>query len=342
MPNNSTKILFLMTLISGMLISVCANSWLGAWMGLEINLLSFIPMLAFNKNLMTTEAALKYFLIQAIASSTFLFMILLKTNFYEMFFFLKNFSWNNIMMIPLLLKIASAPFHWWLPSVLEGLSWFNCFLILSIQKVAPLILISYLISNNNFIQFMIITSAMVGAIGGLNQTSIRKILAFSSINHVGWMLTTMIVNSNLWSIYLAIYIINITAIITVTSALTMNYISQIFNALNYTKFVKYFLLLSLLSLGGLPPFIGFFPKWMTIQFMAMNWMVITALILIMTSLLTLFYYLRIIYSSLMLLSTEVSWTSQTMPNHQYSSISTSSLMIALLGISSCTLLVALN
>nr|YP_009026946.1 NADH dehydrogenase subunit 2 [Leptomantella albella]AHW52361.1 NADH dehydrogenase subunit 2 [Leptomantella albella] len=342
MPNNSTKILFLMTLISGMLISVCANSWLGAWMGLEINLLSFLPMLAFNKNLMTTEAALKYFLIQAVASSTFLFMILLKTNFYEMFFFLKNFSWNSIMMIPLLLKIASAPFHWWLPSVLEGLSWFNCFLILSIQKVAPLILISYLISNNNFIQFMIVTSALIGAIGGLNQTSIRKILAFSSINHVGWMLTTMIMNSNLWSIYLAIYIINITAIITVTSALTMNYISQIFNALNYTKLVKYFLLLSLLSLGGLPPFIGFFPKWMTIQYMAMNWMVITALILIMTSLLTLFYYLRIIYTSLMLLSTEVSWSTQTMPNYHYSTISTSSLVIALLGISSCTLLVALN
>nr|ASY98548.1 NADH dehydrogenase subunit 2 [Parymenopus davisoni] len=308
MPNNSTKILFLSTLISGVLISLCANSWMGAWMGLEINLLSFIPLLSSNKNMYSTEASLKYFLIQAIASSSLLFLILLKTNLYEMFYFMKNSTWNNLIMIPLLMKIACAPFHWWLPSVVEGLSWMNCFIILSIQKIAPLMLISYMLINNYFIQIMIILSAFIGAIGGFNQISIRKILSFSSINHIGWMLTTMIMGMNLWMTYFLIYTINITSIIFLTNMSNMSYISQSFNSLNHKKIIKFTLFISMLSLGGLPPFLGFFPKWIAIQFMAQNFMIFTSSILIMSSLITLFYYMRMMYTTLTITNTEIIWT----------------------------------
>nr|ASY98457.1 NADH dehydrogenase subunit 2 [Hymenopus coronatus] len=308
MPNNSTKILFLSTLISGVLISLCANSWMGAWMGLEINLLSFIPLLSSNKNMYSTEASLKYFLIQAIASSSLLFMILLKTNLYEMFYFMKNSTWNNLIMIPLLMKIACAPFHWWLPSVVEGLSWMNCFIILSIQKIAPLMLISYMLINNYYIQIMIILSAFIGAIGGFNQISIRKILSFSSINHIGWMLTTMIMGMNLWLTYFLIYTTNITSIIFLTNMSNMSYISQSFNSLNHKKIIKFMFFISMLSLGGLPPFLGFFPKWIAIQFMAQNLMIFTSSILIMSSLITLFYYMRMMYTTLMITNTEIIWT----------------------------------
>uniref|UniRef100_UPI0030012853 NADH dehydrogenase subunit 2 n=1 Tax=Anaxarcha tianmushanensis TaxID=2908857 RepID=UPI0030012853 len=338
MPNNSTKILFLMTLISGMLISLCANSWMGAWMGLEINLLSFIPMLSSNKNMFSTESSLKYFLIQAAASSTLLFLILLKTNLYEMFYLMKFSTWNNLIMIPLLMKIACAPFHWWLPSVMEGLSWMNCFILLSIQKIAPLMLISYMITNSYFIQFMITISAFIGAIGGLNQISLRKILAFSSINHIGWMLAIMTLGMNLWLMYFIIYTINITAVIFLTASINLSYISQTFNTFNHKKIIKFTLFISMMSLGGLPPFLGFFPKWIAIQFMTQNLMISTSMILIISSLLTLYYYMRMMYTTLTITNSEIIWFTPIglKPNHM--KMITFSLYSLLFGMLACTLM----
>nr|YP_009469770.1 NADH dehydrogenase subunit 2 [Eomantis yunnanensis]AVE15768.1 NADH dehydrogenase subunit 2 [Eomantis yunnanensis] len=341
MPNNSTKILFLTTLISGVLISLCANSWLGAWMGLEINLLSFIPLLASNKNMFSTEAALKYFLIQAIASASLLFMILLKTNIHEMFYLTKSNLWNSVVIMPLLMKIAAAPFHWWLPSVVEGLSWMNCFIILSIQKIAPLILISYLLINNMTIQFMIMASAIIGGIGGFNQISLRKMLAFSSINHIGWMLTAMIMGTNLWFMYFFIYTINISVVIFLMSVINLSYITQTFNSINTKKMLKFTLFISMLSLGGLPPFLGFFPKWIIIQFMAQNLMIIMAMILIMTSLLTLYYYMRIMYTTIMITNSEMTWMALTFPKNKYSLFLTSALSSIMLGILICTLIISI-
>nr|ASY98470.1 NADH dehydrogenase subunit 2 [Tarachomantis alaotrana] len=338
MPNNSTKILFLSTLISGMLISLCANSWMGAWMGLEINLLSFIPLLSSNKNMYSNEASLKYFLIQAIASSTLLFLILLKTNIQEMFYITKLSTWNNLMMLPLMMKIAASPFYWWLPSVMEGLSWMNCFILLSIQKIAPLMLISYMLTNNYFIQFIIISSAFIGAIGGLNQISLRKILSFSSINHIGWMLSTMMMGSNVWLLYFTIYTINIISIISMTAMINLSYISQTFNSMNNKKIVKFTLFIAMLSLGGLPPFLGFFPKWIAIQFMAQNLMIFTSTILISSSLLTLFYYMRMIYTTLMITNSEIMWAIMIYPKYMHSKTIMFSLSILLFGMLSCTLI----
>nr|ASY98080.1 NADH dehydrogenase subunit 2 [Creobroter gemmatus] len=338
MPKNSTKILFLSTLISGVLISLCANSWMGAWIGLEINLLSFIPLLSSNKNMLSSEASLKYFLIQAIASSSLLFLILLKTNVSEMFYFTKNSAWNNLIMIPLLMKIACAPFHWWFPSVVEGLSWMNCFIILSIQKIAPLMLISYMMINNYFIQFMIISSACFGAIGGLNQISFRKILSFSSINHISWMLMIMIAGINLWIVYFLIYIINIITIMSTTAISNLSYISQTFNSLNNMKIIKFTLFIAILSLGGLPPFLGFFPKWIVIQYLSVNLMIFTSIILILSSLITLFYYMRMMYTTLMITSSEISWTLLIYPKNDCPKTITFSLYILLLGMLTCTLI----
>nr|ASY98041.1 NADH dehydrogenase subunit 2 [Idolomorpha lateralis] len=338
MPNNSTKILFLMTLISGVLISLCANSWLGAWMGLEINLLSFIPLISSSKNMFSTEASLKYFLIQAIASSTLIFLILMKTNIHEMFYLMKSNNWNNLMMIPLLMKIACAPFHWWLPSVVEGLSWMNCFIILSIQKIAPLMLIFYMLSNSIFIQMVITLTAFTGAIGGINQTSLRKILSFSSINHIGWMLTAMIISSNLWFLYFIIYSVNITVIMIITTITNLSFISQTFNLLNQKKMIKFTLFISMLSLGGLPPFLGFFPKWIVIQYMAQNLMLMTSMILIMSSLLTLYYYMRIMYTTLMITNSETLWMMMLHPKNNYPKMMTFSLWTLLLGMMVCTLI----
>nr|ASY98483.1 NADH dehydrogenase subunit 2 [Idolomantis diabolica] len=341
MPNNSIKILFLLTLISGVLISLSANSWMGAWMGLEINMLSFIPLISSPKNMFSTEASLKYFLIQAIASSSLLFIILLKVNIQEMFYTFTKMYWNNFITIPLLMKIASAPLHWWLPSMMEGLSWMNCLIILTIQKIAPLMLISYVLFSSFLSQMMIMTSVFIGAIGGFNQMSLRKILSFSSINHIGWMLTTMILGSNLWIMYFTIYTINI-IIITFTAATTnISNIMQTFSAINHKKMIKFTLFITILSLGGLPPLLGFFPKWITIQFTIQNMMIPLSMTLIITSLLTLFFYLRIIYSTLMITNLETSWMTMLYSNNPSPKTIMISLWILLFGMLICTLILSI-
>nr|ACA61246.1 NADH dehydrogenase subunit 2 [Gastrimargus marmoratus] len=343
MPNNSTKILFLFTLISGVLISLCANSWMGAWMGLEINLLSFIPLLSSNKNMFSTEASLKYFLIQAIASSSLLFLILLKTNTYEMFYLMKTSTWNNLIMIPLLMKIASAPFHWWLPSVVKGLSWMNCFIILSIQKIAPLMLISYLLSNN----FIYSINNYFFSNYWCNWEVLIKFLYvkfyhFSSINHIGWMLTTMIYSIKLMMNMLLPFMQSMLfQLISLTAMITLSYISQTLNTTKNKKIIMITLFISMLSLGGLPPFLGFFPKWIAIQFMAQNLMIFTSSILIMSSLLTLYYYMRMMYTTLMITNSEITWMMLIYPKQNYPKTIMFSLSILTLGVLACTLILSM-
>nr|YP_010946856.1 NADH dehydrogenase subunit 2 [Rhabdoblatta similsinuata]WGO57613.1 NADH dehydrogenase subunit 2 [Rhabdoblatta similsinuata] len=336
MSHNSLKILFFTTLMSGMFITISSNSWLSAWMGLEINLLSFIPLMSNNNNIFTTEAALKYFLIQALASSTLLFIIISKSLIESMFTML-NSSFTSIMIsTPLLMKSGAAPLHWWFPSVMEGLSWNNCFILMTIQKIAPLMLISYTINFNVFLTFIVLSSIIIGAIGGYNQTSIRKILTYSSINHMGWMLVAMLMGENMWILYFLIYSLLTLTIIMIVMPFQISFVNQTYLINDENKIMKFLLFSSLLSLGGIPPFLGFLPKWMIIQFMMTNWSMVIISIMVVFSLITLYYYLRISYSAFIILSSEPCWNYKS--NESLSIMITSFLLmsISMLGLIAST------
>nr|QZK21948.1 NADH dehydrogenase subunit 2 [Amitermes sp. QLD_096] len=343
MPNNSTKVLLLITLVSGMLVSVSSNSWLGAWMGLEINLMSFIPLMSNVKNMYNTEASLKYFIVQVLASATLLFMVVMKTLTEDLFTFEGTMYTPMIICTPLLLKSGAAPFHWWFPGVMEGLSWENCALLMTVQKAAPLMLMSYLIDINAFTLSIILMSTIVGAIGGMNQTSMRKILTYSSINHTGWMLIALTTSENLWMVYFVIYS---TLALTVVSAIKLSgvsFINQTMMTNKETKLMKFMMFTSLLSLGGLPPFLGFLPKWIVIQAMIANNMTPLATIVVVTSLITLYYYLKISYSSFMILSTEPKWNVSIHKNSPIKNISALILSsISLMGMAACTIITNIN
>nr|WHN78732.1 NADH dehydrogenase subunit 2 [Panzeria anthophila] len=302
MLNNSSKIMFLIILMMGTLITVSANSWLSAWMGLEINLLSFIPLMSDDK-LMSTESSLKYFLTQALASSMLLFAVILyllnaskmNSNFLEMMIF-----------SPLLLKMGAAPFHFWFPNVMEGLSWLNNLILMTWQKIAPLMLISYIIIKPIII-ISIIISTMIGALGGLNQTSLRKLMAYSSINHLGWMLAAMYNMNFMWMIYFLIYSLLTFSMIFMFNMFKISHINQLFSKFIYSKMLKFFLFFNLLSMGGLPPFLGFFPKWLVIQSLTINNQYFLLMFMLMMTLITLYFYLRLCYSAFMLNYYENNW-----------------------------------
>ena len=343
MPRNSTKILLLITLVGGMLVSVSSNSWLGAWIGLEINLISFIPLMSNVKNIYNTEASLKYFIVQVLASATLLFIVVIKTLTEDLFTFEINPYTPIIICTPLLLKSGAAPLHWWFPGVIEGLRWENCALLITVQKAAPLILISYLIEINAFTSRIILISTIVGSIGGLNQTSIRKILTYSSINHTGWILIALTTRENLWLVYFIIYS---TLTLTVVSAIKLSgasFINQTMITNKEATLIKFMIFTSLLSLGGLPPFLGFLPKWIVIQAIITNNITPLATVVVVTSLITLYYYLKIAYSRFIILNTEPKWNLKLHKNKQTKNISALILStISLTGMAVCTIISNIN
>nr|WMY24300.1 NADH dehydrogenase subunit 2 [Nasutitermitinae sp.] len=343
MPSNSTKILLMTTLVGGVLVSVSSNSWLGAWMGLEINLMSFIPLMSNVKNMYNTEASLKYFIVQVLASATLLFMVVMKTLAEDLFTFESSAYTSMIICTPLLLKSGAAPLHWWFPGVMEGLSWENCALLMTVQKAAPLMLMSYLIEINAFTLSIILLSTIVGSIGGLNQTSMRKILTYSSINHTGWMLIALTTSENLWMVYFMIYSMLALTVVSAIKLSGTSFINQIMLTNKENTLMKFMMFTSLLSLGGLPPFLGFLPKWIIIQAMIMNNMAPLATIVVVTSLITLYYYLKISYSSFMILNTEPKWNLKSHKNETMKNITAVILSsTSLTGMMICTIIANIN
>nr|YP_010470978.1 NADH dehydrogenase subunit 2 [Allogalathea elegans]UVF62807.1 NADH dehydrogenase subunit 2 [Allogalathea elegans] len=289
---SSLNALFFFFLIMGLTLASSSSSWFGMWTGLELNLLSFIPLIMSSNTRYSSEAALKYFLIQALGSSLIIFassMLLFSSQLFSI-----------ILTMALLLKLGSAPFHFWFPQIMEGLLWPQAAILMTFQKIAPLFMLSYLIDMYNIshiLMMSIILSAVVGAIGGINQLSLRKIMAFSSINHMAWMITASMMSDILMMLYFIFYFIITTSIVMIFHFMQTFHFNHIYNNNNTTPSMKFISFLSLLSLGGLPPFTGFFPKWILIQEMNNYKLYFILFVLLLSALVTLYYYLRLSLSS---------------------------------------------
>lgn len=272
-------------MVIGSLVAINSGSWIVAWIGLEVNLLSILPIMAGEKTKRASESCIKYFLVQSLASliilisSVFLFTSVMYVRSYVLF-------------IGLRIKLGVAPFHFWFPVVIEGVGWVNCLLLITWQKLAPLFLIGFV----KIIIFIIIITSLVGAFGGFGQTSVRKILAFSSINHVGWILAGV-----LWGIWVGLvyywvyFVLSFLVVITLVSFK----IFHIKDLRGVSYILKIMILIRFLSLGGLPPFMGFFPKWFVIEKLLWEFLVLS-LVLIFSSLVRLYFYLRLGYPFLLL------------------------------------------
>nr|QXU76329.1 NADH dehydrogenase subunit 2 [Choroterpes yixingensis] len=307
MIKNPTNILFMITLILGSLITISSSTWLGCWIGLEINLLSFIPLMN-KKSQLSSESSLKYFLIQALASAVFLTSILIMS-FYNNTTS-QDISLNDnlflVMSSSLLMKMGAAPFHFWFPGVMEGLDWLNNLILMTWQKLAPFLTFSYVLNNQMMMSLVVISCVIMGSVGGLNQTSMRKIMAYSSINHLGWMTAAMLLNNIAWIIYFIIYSFLSFIMISIFMNYNISHNLQMYN-LNQNKNMSLMLFCNLLSLGGLPPFLGFLPKWMVIQLLVNNGFIMLALLMVSFTLFALFFYARIAYPSFMMSHSEMKW-----------------------------------
>nr|ATY39088.1 NADH dehydrogenase subunit 2 [Atherinomorus stipes] len=289
----------------GTTITFASSHWLLAWMGLEMNTLAIIPLMAQHHHPRAVEATTKYFLTQATAAAMLLFASV--TNAWL------SGQWDiqqmthplptTIITLALALKIGLAPVHAWLPEVLQGLDLTVGLILSTWQKLAPFVLILQINPTNSTILIILgLTSTLIGGWGGLNQTQLRKILAYSSIAHLGWMILVLQFSPSLTLLTLLTYFVmtfSTFLVFKLNKATTINTL-----ATSWTKapILTSLTPLILLSLGGLPPLTGFMPKWLILQELAKQDLALTATVAALSALLSLYFYLRLSYAMTLTMS----------------------------------------
>nr|YP_009641856.1 NADH dehydrogenase subunit 2 [Malayopython reticulatus]QBZ73742.1 NADH dehydrogenase subunit 2 [Malayopython reticulatus] len=278
-----------------------STHWVMTWACLEINTLSMVPMISKPHHPRATEAATKYFLTQTLASMAMLLaatMNALNTSHWEVTLMSDHAS-TTIMTLALMMKMAAAPFHFWLPEVTQGATTLTSLTILTWQKLAPMSILLMLSNkiNQTILLSMAILSITMGGLGGLNQTQLRKLMAFSSIAHTGWILSTLTIAPNISTLTLLIYILTTTPIFLMLHSTTSTTIKDLGTMWTASPQLTSALTLSILSLGGLPPLTGFMPKWLILNKMVFFNLTMEATIMAIMSLLSLYIYLRLTYIS---------------------------------------------
>nr|AFH55586.1 NADH dehydrogenase subunit 2 [Celeus torquatus] len=299
--NPYAKLITLTSLILGTTITISSNHWAMAWTGLEINTIAIIPMISKSHHPRAIEATIKYFLVQAAASATILFssMINAWTTGQWDITQLTNTTSCLLLTTAIAMKLGLAPFHFWFPEVLQGTSLITALLLSTAMKFPPITIL--LLTSNSLnpllLTLMGIMSTALGGWMGLNQTQIRKILAFSSISHLGWMTIIIIYAPKLTLLTFLLYTLLTSAIFLSLNTSNTTKLSTLMSAWTKTPMLNTTLMLTLLSLAGLPPFTGFLPKWLIVQELTKQEMTPTALTITLLSLLSLFFYLRLTYFS---------------------------------------------
>ncbi|YP_002364576.1 NADH dehydrogenase subunit 2 (mitochondrion) [Epinephelus lanceolatus] len=297
--------ILLLSLGLGTTITLTSSHWLFAWMGLEINTLAILPLMAQQHHPRAVEATIKYFLTQATGAATLLFASTTNawlTGQWDILQMSHPFS-ITLAILALSLKIGLAPLHTWLPEVLQGLDLTTGLILSTWQKLAPFALLLQIQPTNPLILVMLgITSTLVGGWGGLNQTQLRKILAYSSTAHLGWMILILQFSPSLALLTLVMYLIMTSSTFLVFKLNKSTNINML--ATSWAKAPARTTLtpLILLSLGGLPPLTGFMPKWLILQELTKQELAPIATLAALTALLSLYFYLRLTYAMTLTMS----------------------------------------
>nr|WRW11488.1 NADH dehydrogenase subunit 2 [Corythucha ciliata] len=286
------KVFFLSMMIMSTIMMLSSSKWLSMWMSMEINLMMTVPFIFQNKSKELSEKIMIYFLIQVMASMLFLIMIMMKP-------ILMNGINKMIMSMSMMMKLGLPPLHMWMPEMMNKINWDTLMVMITLQKINPLMVMSEMIENNMIIISLMITASTVGSIGGINQLSLTKIIVFSSINHMSWIMMCMIMKNMLWMKYFIVYSMITIPLCIMLNKLMVFYINQF--SMNSNNYMKISTMLMLLNMGGLPPMPGFFIKWMTINAMSETVsMYFIMTIMILSSMITLVFYMRMTFYFMMM------------------------------------------
>nr|YP_009868525.1 NADH dehydrogenase subunit 2 [Cofana yasumatsui]QKG63355.1 NADH dehydrogenase subunit 2 [Cofana yasumatsui] len=289
---NSTKLLFTSTMIVGVMVSSCSNNWFMIWSGIEISMMSFLPLFS-SFNYLSSECMMKYFLIQSLSSSMLLLGLILMLN---------NINSTLIILASMMIKLGMSPFHNWMLVVMNGMSYMCNMILLTVMKIAPFIIVNYL---NLDLSIGIICSLLVGSILGFNQMSFRMILGYSSIFNLSF-ICSCVNMTYIWTMYMLVYSFMLLSLSVFFQYLNLNYTNQ-FLMNEISLFNKISIWIVFLSMAGVPPMIGFFNKLMVIEYLINLDNMLLVTIMILSSLIISYYYLQMMYLSLLMSCLNMKW-----------------------------------
>nr|QPN48670.1 NADH dehydrogenase subunit 2 [Lycorma delicatula] len=279
MKMNLSKMMFIMTMTMSIMMTMSSNSMMFSWMSMEINLISFLPLL--KKSNKMNEQSMKYLIIQSMSSSIMMTSMIINA--------IINCPINEsiLMMMSILMKMGMIPFHLWVPSIMQMMSWEMCMMMMTMQKMIPTIIATQMTSIKLMMMSMIM-SMIMAPISGMKQTSLKKLMAYSSISNSPVMIFSLMISKQQFIFLLIMYTtINLTMMNTFKKN-NINFFNQINNQTNLTKMS---LMISSLSMSGMPPTLGFLMKWMIMKStICMTPMI--PLIMLISSILSTFMYLN--------------------------------------------------
>nr|QBZ38199.1 NADH dehydrogenase subunit 2 [Mahmutkashgaria sulcatus] len=277
MKLNMSKLIFINIIILSTLVSFSVNNWLTMWILMELTLFMFIPLMSKNK---INDQSMKYFIIQSFSSYLFLFSMIMNN--------INETSLDSLMtLISLSMKIGLTPFHLWKPEIMNKLSWKECILLTTLMKITPMILINKILSLKMMIMPLTL-NLIVGATSGLNQLSLKKMMAFSSIFNLSWMIPSFLISKKIMLTFLSMYFLLNFKIMKLFKKNNLMFKNQLIY-LNIKTKIKMNILF--LSISGLPPLTGFFPKLMILNELVKNSLWLSTM-MILTSLTSIYMYIQ--------------------------------------------------
>ena len=314
----------LLSSILGMMVMISSNDLIVFYMGLELQSLSLYVLASFNtKNLLSSESGVKYFVLSALSSGLLLYgcsLIYGFSNSTNFVLIAENLNSNNygltfgivFILVGLAFKISAVPFHMWAPDVYQGSPTSVTIFFAVLPKIAALTVfirflyipfINLIDQWQMIIVFLSIASMLFGAIAAIGQKNLKRLIAYSSIGHMGYALAGLSVGSN-EGIQSAIAYISIYLIMNLAffSCLFMirkseNYFENIEDLTGLSKnhpILSISLLIVLFSLAGIPPLAGFFAKFYIFMAVIEQSMYFLAVIGLLSTVIAAYYYLRII------------------------------------------------
>nr|YP_009305881.1 NADH dehydrogenase subunit 2 [Dolomedes angustivirgatus]ANW36379.1 NADH dehydrogenase subunit 2 [Dolomedes angustivirgatus] len=280
--------LFMFMYIMSFHLVMNSDDWFMVWFGLEINMMVFIIFMYNYNSMMSIESCLKYFFIQGLGSAIFMSVFYISSEWLSM-----------ILCMLLSYKIGAGPFFFWFPSVCSGISWISCYVLMTLQKVIPLMLMSIFMSWVMYL--IVIVSLSFGVLGSFNQSDLKQLIAYSSVYHLGWILLCNLSDDIFWLNYLLMYMLMIFPVVNLLSWLNISNLISIMKM----KYKKWFIVL-MLSMSGMPPFLGFFLKWFAFvsifkfEFSFMMFLIICSVVMF-------YVYFRVIYDVLLTFFSEMMW-----------------------------------
>nr|ALR69342.1 NADH dehydrogenase subunit 2 [Bemisia tabaci] len=291
--------IMLIYLISGLsALGWTMNNWLMIWYLMEVCLVLFLGLCTAGKGYSVSEVMMSYYLIQVIFSLVMLTFILF-------YMFNLGYMCNFVLVLGMMIKVGMFPFHFWFILICGKLEWVSFFMLSTVMKLIPLVLLYYLFSMLSF--FYITASSMIfGSLMGLNNNVIQKMMGYSSMITICWFIYSMSISLLLFFGYFMGYMIMLFWLVNILSKYNIFYINQFkLNSVNLNT--KIMIFSYGLSISGFPPFLGFLIKWLVINYLWHLGLKLVVSLMVLISGLAVYFYLQMIFFVMVVFSSWVKW-----------------------------------